>query len=131
LWRTSVTSLFGDSMLFSEISTYSGSMRNGRLYQRAPWVHHTHDAGCSSWPTPREAMSRIKCHMTPSRLANSRIGKGNLEEAVAVVEGDRDGYLNPRWVEWLMGFPGGWCVPPSGGSATQPSRKSRSGSDAS
>lgn len=36
------------------------------------------------------------------------------------------GTLNPRWVEWLMGFPDGWTD--LGLSATPSSRKSRSGS---
>jgi hypothetical protein len=37
-----------------------------------------------------------------------------LEDQVAVVEGRAGGWLNPEWVEWLMGFPTGWtCSPES------------------
>ena len=44
------------------------------------------------WPTPREFMYK-----------DSKIdrGKGNLGEKVG-------GALNPMWVEWLMGYPGGY-----------------------
>ena len=109
-WKTVVISLFGDSMPFSEISASSGSMQNGRLFRRAPLVRHTDDAGCSLWPTARVAMSRAKCHITPSRIANKRIGKGNLEEVVALWGGNSDGYLNPTWIEWHMGFPSQWSA---------------------
>ena len=34
------------------------------------------------------------------------------------------GLLNPRWVEWLMGFPPGWCDLSSNPSETPSSRKS-------
>jgi hypothetical protein len=33
----------------------------------------------------------------------------NLEEAVYLRTGEQGGYLNPRWIEWLMGFPDEWC----------------------
>lgn len=32
----------------------------------------------------------------------------NIEEAVGE-DSAANGYLNPRWIEWLMGFPVGWC----------------------
>lgn len=84
----------------------SGSMSAGTLYRRAPWEHHTHVLGCSLWPTPRTVMASVKVHFTAERP-----GFGlNLEEVVALREpGPADGYLNPRWIEWLMGFPVGWC----------------------
>jgi hypothetical protein len=39
----------------SETLPNSGSMQSGLLYQRARWVPHTHETGCSFWPTPRAA----------------------------------------------------------------------------
>jgi len=44
------------------------------------------------WPTPREFMYK-----------DSKVdrGKSNLGEKVG-------GSLNPTWVEWLMGYPGGY-----------------------
>lgn len=117
LWRTSQTSFTTEtsSEKCSVTFTRSGSMRTGRLYPRAPWVLHTHGSDCSSWPTPRETMSRIKVHFTRYR---ERFGL-NLEEVVAQREpSQRDGYLNPTWIEWLMGFPIGWCDLPLDDSAT-------------
>lgn len=48
-------------------------------------------------------MAKVKCHVIPGRDSH-----GNLEEVVAA-RGETGGYLNPRWTEWLMGFPVGWC----------------------
>lgn len=60
-------------------------------------------------------MCRVKVHFRARR-----VGFGlNLEEVVALREsGPVDGYLNPRWIEWLMGFPLGWCETPSTLSGT-------------
>jgi hypothetical protein len=68
-------------------------------------------------------MARIKVHFRARRE-----GYGlNLEEVVAIGEGRPvDGYLNPRWIEWLMGFPLRWCELPSTPSATPSSHKSPS-----
>jgi hypothetical protein len=57
-------------------------------------------------------MSRITCHI----ISDKRTGM-NLEEVVAE-RGETGGYLNPRWIEWLMGYPSGWCVTPYTPSAT-------------
>lgn len=59
-------------------------------------------------------MAKVKCHIIPGREHD---GGFNLEEVVAI-RGETGGYLNPRWIEWLMGFPPGWCVPRSTPSAT-------------
>lgn len=94
----------------------SGSMRTGRCYPRAPWVHHTHARECFYWPTPRAMMAAI-----PVRIRNRREGYGeNLEERVGRREGitESNGYLNPRWIEWLMGFPVTWCTTSSTPSET-------------
>lgn len=59
-------------------------------------------------------MCRIKV-----KVRKRREGYGvNLEEAVGAYCDEPNGYLNPRWVEWLMGFPAGWCEVPSTLSAT-------------
>jgi hypothetical protein len=61
-------------------------------------------------------------------FSRRREGYGlNLEEVVALREpGPVDGYLNPRWVEWLMGFPTRWSATSSTVSATPSFRESRS-----
>lgn len=116
-WRTSQLSFETPtpSARSSLTFTSSGSMRNGALSPHAPWLHHTHVSDCWLWPTPRATMCRIKV-----KIRKRREGYGvNLEEAVGLYESAPNGYLNPRWVEWLMGFPSNWCVAPSTRSGTQ------------
>lgn len=52
-----------------------------------------------------------------------------LEQRVGM-RGQTGGYLNPPWVEWLMGFPSGWLHLLSAVSATRSSRRSRKSSAA-
>lgn len=59
-------------------------------------------------------MNRVRCHLNRS-LKN---GGPNIEEVVATRAGRDGGYLNPRWIEWLMGFPDGWCSDRLPGSGT-------------
>jgi hypothetical protein len=89
-------------------------MRSGQLSARAPWVPHIDVPGCSVWPTPRALMHRVKCHAFRSH----ETGGPNLEEVVARRAGRDGGYLNPLWIEWLMGFPVGWCEDHYTASAT-------------
>ena len=42
----------------------------------------------------------------------------NLIDVTAHLSGRGGGVLNPRWCEWYMGFPVGWCDLPSEDSAT-------------
>jgi hypothetical protein len=80
---------------FLETLPRSGSMRSGRLYRRALWVPHTHESGCSSWPTP-VASGGDNCGGSGSQKAALR--KGTYVS----------GRVNPSLYEWLMGFPIGW-----------------------
>lgn len=89
----------GSSVTF----TASGSMRNGRLSQRAPWVHHIHVSACSLWPTPRAAMANNLCTYRPQWRKDAPA----LEQRVAM-RGQTGGYLNQTFVVWLMGFPSNW-----------------------
>ena len=69
------------------------------------------------WPTPRAsaAMSEDLANVS-KRLANGEPYLGKLEQAMAKYLEEKSqtgaagngGKLNPRWVEWLMGFPPGW-----------------------
>ena len=42
-----------------------------------------------------------------------------MSAAVTTIEGDSGGYLNPQFVEWVMGFPQGWTKTESKPSETQ------------
>jgi len=39
-----------------------------------------------------------------------RTRESRLEDAVALAEGKAGGYLNPEFVEWLMGYQMGWTM---------------------
>jgi hypothetical protein len=104
-WRTRQYSLLGGSESFSETWPTWGSMRDGECSALAPSVPHTHEKGCSSWPTPvaRDARS----FRGAARPAGA-MGTEPLCVEVSRREGVEDGGLNPSWVEWLMGWPVGW-----------------------
>jgi hypothetical protein len=136
-WRTSQLCLVEGSEQFSETWPRAGTMRNGTVYQRPPLalttdateslllptprVHHAGralDGGSNvrnalikrmgavsfedailMWPTPSARDWRSGKSSEATRQRNSR----PLNEVAAP-----SGHLNPRWVEWLMGFPDGW-----------------------
>lgn len=87
------------------------------------------------WPTPRASdgeksagghPGRARPDTLPSAVkmwpaANTRgVDGGSNSRKAAAARGEKmptsGGALNPRWVEWLMGFPDGWTD--LGGSAT-------------
>lgn len=44
---------------------------------------------------------------------NIRAAESRSEVQVALAEERAGSWLNPAWVEWLMGFPTGWTFGPS------------------
>ena len=150
-WKMSQTLLFEDSDASLETFARSGTMRSGKLYPRKMPVRLTSASGSSSsqrFATPTRkgnqlAPSMIAKHpgcavMVPTPTA--RDWKDGTAEACKNVPVNAllgravhhlpnaspspGGKLNPRWVQWLMGFPAAWlnCVL----SETRSSRKSRS-----
>ena len=71
------------------------------------------------WPTmiARDARSFKGAARSPKAL-----GTEPLTVVVGLAEGVTTGGLNPRWVEWLMGYPDGWTD--LGASETRSSRRS-------
>ena len=106
-WVTPQQHMFGDlgSETFSGPWPRSGTTRNGYAYARPTSERATGESGSSSWPTPRAnpAMAaRITSSADPDRYPN-------LETVVLQRDPEaRGGFLNPRFVEELMGFPIGW-----------------------
>lgn len=77
------------------------------------------------WPTPTVSMHRGSSRGAMTRKTGKSRENDRLDYAVERGETEL-GYLNPAWVEWLMGFPPEHSV--SKRSATPSSRKSRKSS---
>lgn len=125
-WRTSQLSLLEGSTLFSEAWPPSGTMRNGRLYPRAPWVPHMCDDDCSLWPTPTASMDGrgfgIPMHNRTGRYRQSIVSR--VQELV----GAHGWRIHPHFTEALMGFPLGWTeIAPSEMPSPLMSEKSSDG----
>lgn len=95
-WRTWQLCLTGDLTVFSETWPRAGTMLNGQCFPRALWARHTHGKDCFLWPTP------VAYDSTPGGPNNHYKGLGHTAKHV------HGGNLNPRFVEWLMGFPDKW-----------------------
>ena len=112
-WKTCQHSLFGGLTELSESWPASGMIRNGRAYRLQLLVPHTEDGGRLYWPTPT-ANKSILCSLQAGIKEAKRLhpaGKWTLWTRIAEEawgRGVRSGFLNPTWVEWLMGFPIGW-----------------------
>jgi hypothetical protein len=88
-WKTLQITLSGDLEQFSQTWPRSGMTRNGIAYQLQPLAPLTSVTESSS------------LHWTPTATANYAAPSMKRRKGA-------DGYLNPTWVEWLMGFPIGW-----------------------
>jgi hypothetical protein len=72
------------------------------------------------YPSPTSSM------LTIGDLEQARYRSDNPERPTYAEANAGGGGLNPRWVEWLMGYPDGWTD--CGDSETPSSRKSRKSS---
>jgi len=121
------------------------------LFQLAPSMPRTDEIASGLWPTPHanchtgagshgdggdNIQTVVRMWPTPTtrdhkgansdkHLAKARGHHDQLPNAVKMA-GDKDGQLNPKWVEWLMGFPTGWTdlKPSEMPSSRKSSRKS-------
>ena len=98
-WKTSQGCLPLGTDGFSEQSSVTwpraGTMRSGIAYERPTSVLRTDASACSSLPTP-----------TARDWKDFGVRSyGRHSDTLPIVLG---GIPNPRWIEWLMGFPIGW-----------------------
>ena len=93
-WRTSQHCLEGGLSAFSETWPRSGMTRSGTAYQLPPLVRLTDGIASGLLPTPA-ARDWKDNGTSPAELNRNSV-------TLATIAG---GYLNPTWVEWLMGFP--------------------------
>lgn len=118
-WKTPQVCLMGDLEMFSEIWPHSGLMLNGACYLRAPLALHTHETACSSLPTVTKSDGTGQAAILtdameffsdqngkPRRIAPSgSTWSAGLSRLMKMATG---GNLQPRFAEWMMGFPIDW-----------------------
>lgn len=94
---------------FSEIWPRAGMMRNGIVFPQAPLVPLTGEIAFSLLPTPTASQGG---GYNQSASPGARVRPSLEMMAKKSLWPDRKsippGQLNPKWVEWLMGFPLGW-----------------------
>jgi len=104
-WKTSQLSLLTNTWdKFSETWPRAGMIVDGIAYLRHPLAPLTRETDSGLLPT---MMARKNLWPTPTVCGNyNRKGMSATSgNGLATVVG---GKLNPRWVEWLMGYPIGW-----------------------
>lgn len=108
----------------------SGTMRNGIAYPLPPLALITSEIGSGLWPTPNTGDAKQSGNVENwQRRAKAHAANGvNLQMPLPIAvklwptptasrwsglqSHGRNailGLMNPRWEEWLMGFPVGWC----------------------
>lgn len=103
-WRTLQGSLVADLEEFLETFPRWGMMRNGECLALAPLVCHTHETGCSWWPTPRRSWAKSGFGMGQPHRGRYR---------ASVIERCRkqfDWSPTPTFCEWLMAWPVKWTA---------------------
>lgn len=151
------STLGGSWAKFSETWPHAGIVRNGIAYLRSPSGLSIVGTGFLSFPTPTTADTftyRMKStqmrsgsrhsltlaravHIYPTMTATDAKGgkyqysRGNHDKPYPTLSGVVGGMLNPKWIEWLMGFPPGWTETDSKPSGMPSSRKSRNTSEGS
>jgi len=109
-WRTWQRSSVEGWASFSGTWPRSGTLRNGIAYQRRPLVQTTGEPGRSYLPTPTATDGPAFYLVTRSTsLRRWHEGKQIHWPMLAVLSsGLSKGWANPRFAEWMMGFPPGW-----------------------
>ena len=109
-WRTSQVSFMEELNTFSETWPRSGSLRNGQVFERQTLAHHTEESESSSWATPTGRDYKDGSNPSDKVPTNALLGRqaprtpmpGNKSMNNTSLR------LNPKFVEWLMGWPEGW-----------------------
>ena len=109
-WRTSQVSFMEELNTFSETWPRSGSLRNGEVSERQTLAHHTEESESSSWATPTGRDYKDGSNPSDKVPTNALLGRqaprtpmpGNKSMNNTSLR------LNPKFVEWLMGWPEGW-----------------------
>ena len=96
------TFLSGDSPLLETLPP-SGMTRNGVLYPRPPWEPLIGVTVSLSWPTAIASLGQnSKWYLRPDGYRHNPWELPPGMEPLAGLP------INPRWWEWMMGFPSDW-----------------------
>ena len=110
------------SAKFSEAWRNAGTMRNGMLYRRHPWALRTLGNDFGYLPTVMSghhgldggarARKKLQLLSTPSSVNGLRGGQGSDHFPLKWGKpGNQEyGFLNPVFVEWMMGWPTEWTA---------------------
>lgn len=127
-WKTFQRSFTEEWETYSESFPRSGTMRNGRLYQRHRWGPHIVGNGSGLWPTPTASDAMLGAFKFKSVLIRHR----NLNNRAVcfprlvcpLILSQLTGSEIAETYESLMGFPVGWTqLPESKDLETPSSRK--------
>lgn len=99
--KTAQCLLSEDSAEFCVTLPRSGTMQNGCVYPLTIAKRRTSATGSGLWPTPS-----VTTTGGPTGLGGGSGNKKKLEKMG--MSAMATGRLNPRWTEWLMGWPCGW-----------------------
>lgn len=147
-WRMSQAMFDWASTECSVILPKSGSTQSGQLFEHPMSELRTDESGCSSWPTAVAGDAK-SCGAAAYSTASGRHSGTTLTDATRKWNSGRQDpnqtgaespntsglRLNPRFVEWLMGFPDEWTVcehsatPSSQHKHPSPSENLHGGSD--
>lgn len=89
----------------------TGMMRSGNLYHAPKLVAVTKESDCLLLPTPKHTdknTAGVRSHKQGQTKHLSVAVRYRLKELGYDNEGFIKGYLNPKFVEMMMGFPVGW-----------------------
>jgi hypothetical protein len=125
-WKTSQRSLLTDWTPFLESWPKQGLMRNGRAYRQVLWAPAIKEIGGGLLPTPttqewkrrgpnssQQGLSNTENWASlPTPVARDWKGRSTRNGALpnSFVPTGGGTYLNPSFVEEMMGFPVGWTA---------------------
>lgn len=106
-WRTSQRSLLTDWTPFSESWPKQGLMRSGRAFRQVLWEPVIKETVGGLLPTPTTNDSQ-NSSLPPSQAErDGLVGAMLRDDSIQTGKGM---YLNPCFVEEMMGFPVGWTA---------------------
>jgi hypothetical protein len=107
-WKTSQQSLLTDSTLFSGRWPKQGTMQSGRAYALQTWGPVIAGTGGGLLPTPTAREHKDSGpNVNYEKLAKKSRLTGVLVQSCSAQLGKAT-YLNPCFVEEMMGYPVGW-----------------------